>query len=99
MSHIMPNRTDVRAPANALAWSPTHGFIVDHTQLGRLYSEGALLLDVNAEGQVQDVEGHAPLVAVLRIEHDVSLLAHEVINLYERLLDAAEAAVDTLTRR
>lgn len=93
-SAASPEPVQAPAPRGALGWSAGRGFITNHHELDDARAESEVVLDV--EGVVRDVEGSAPLAAVMRLDRDVAALASELANLHQRLLDIAEAAVDRL---
>lgn len=91
MTNMMPDPPDVRAPNDAVAWSPTHGFIFDPAEHQALLDHGDVVLGVNKIGDVTDVEDTS-LVALIRIERGV-------VDLYDRLRDIADHATDRLAAR
>jgi hypothetical protein len=93
-SAASPEPVQVPAPRGALGWSAARGFITDRHELNDAQAASEAVLDV--EGVVRDVEGNAPLAAVMRLDRDVAELASELASLHQRLLDTAEAAVDRL---
>lgn len=68
---------DVVAPAHALGWSPSRGFITHVDELLEARGEGELLMDVtDAEhgapfGIVADVEGECPLAVAVRMDRQL----------------------------
>jgi hypothetical protein len=95
MNAVMPDPEDV--PRAARAWSARYGFLTDVVGVTEAHDEGAVVLSVD-DGMVRDVDGDAPLAAVVRIDRDVVALASEVENLHVRLFDVFEYALDALAR-
>lgn len=97
MNAVMPDPEDVPAPRAARAWSARYGFLTDVVGVTEAHDEGAVVLSVD-DGMVRDVDGDAPLAAVVRIDRDVVALVSEVENLHVRLFDVFEYALDALER-
>ncbi|HSJ45287.1 MAG TPA: hypothetical protein VK923_11455 [Euzebyales bacterium] len=85
--------TDVQAPAEALAWSPAHGFVVDLAELLEARGEGERTLEVTDApdghpfGVIADVEGEAPLASLIRVDRMLVDMQRAQRALAERLAD------------
>jgi hypothetical protein len=94
---VSPEPVHAPAPRGARGRSAARGFITNRRELDDARAGSEVVLVV--EGVVRDVEGSAPLAAVVRLDRDVAALARELANLDERLLDVAEAAADRFAAR
>jgi hypothetical protein len=86
---------DVRAPAGAVGWTPRSGWVYEPVDLPTRVTNGDYVLVVGErDGMVRGVTAvtTAPLVAVLRIDT-------ELTELRDRLTQVAETAVDLLAAR
>ena len=88
--------TDVQAPAEALAWSPSRGFIVDLDELLEARGEGEVVLEVTDApddgpyGVIAEVEGDCPLAVAIRLDGMLTAMHRAQRALAERLHDIAE---------
>ena len=83
---------NVVAPAGALAWCPSFGFVFDADTLLEACGEGELLLDVE-DDVVGDVEGPAPLAALVRVDRQLDELRQLHAKLAERVPNAGDVLV------
>jgi hypothetical protein len=88
----------VRAPVEALGWSPQRGWLTSADELDEAMLEGELVLSADDDGWVRDVEGDCSLALAMRIDREVTQLSIAFTDLYERLLNAAEEYTQALSR-
>jgi hypothetical protein len=98
MNIVQPDPTDVPAPSGALAWPPTRGFITDPSELFESNGEGELVLAVE-DGIVAGVEDDCPLAVAIRQDRELLDLRRDLGDLYARMLDVFETALEVLTAR
>lgn len=91
MNDLMLDPEDVEAPPGALGWSARHGFLRDVAALDEAHGEGVVVL-VAEDGIVRDVEGDAPLGAVVRLDSDVAVLSDQLAGLRGALQEIVVAA-------
>ena len=85
----MPDSTrNVRAPQGALAWTAVHGWLYEHEMAPSPTDTRDLLLVVSEDGYLRGVAFHdrAPLVAVLRIDGDLTEIVARIDNLADRVV-------------
>jgi hypothetical protein len=94
VSNSQPPLESVRAPQGAVGWTPRNGFIYEPVDLPTRVTDGDYVLVVSDDGFIRGVTAvtTAPLVAVLRIEADVT-------ELIQALYDIAEHVAQRLTER
>lgn len=92
--------------AGVLGWSAQRGPITSRPELASAVRDGEAVLHATAEHVICSVHGDAPLIAVVRLDNDVAVLARQIMalagevdELRSRLTDIAEAAVEALVRR
>jgi hypothetical protein len=98
MNDVVPDPVDVAAPVQALAWSPSRGFIVDLDDLTEARLEGEHVLEVTDAtdgapfGVVADVEGEAPLAVDVRQDRELAEVRTVLARVVDRLagVDVAE---------
>jgi hypothetical protein len=85
---------DVRAPAGAVGWTPSTGYVFEPVDLPTRVTDGDYVLIVSADGLVKGVTPvtTAPLVAQLRLETELA----EVVS---ALHDVAETFAARLAER
>lgn len=104
MNDVQPNAVAVRAPAGALAWSVSRGFIFNVDELDDSHDEGEMTLLITNRrqrretGVVDGIEGDAPLAALIRIDRQLIDLARYVEDVHIRLGDIGEAIVAVAAR-
>jgi hypothetical protein len=100
------NTDNVTMPPGVLGWTARRGPITTPGELIAAVRAGETVHPADDAHVIAAVEGHAPLVAVVRIDHDVAALVRQVTDLtlqvddlHNRLVDITETAVETLARR
>jgi hypothetical protein len=100
MNELLPDPVDVIAPAGAVAWSPSRGFITDTDDLWEARGEGEHVLTVtdtttgDAMAVVAAVEGDAPLAVSVRQDRQIALLDRRMIEVAAALAGLADVLGD-----
>lgn len=85
----------LRAPQGARAWTPSRGFVYEHSETAAAVEAGDSVHVVSRDGFLRGVSptNRAPLRALLRIETDLAELVQRLGDLADSVagLDAAEA--------
>lgn len=98
MNDLLPDPVDVQAPAGALGWTASRGFITDTDELYEARLEGELMLEVTDPpdpqpwGVVADVEGDCPLAVAVRVDREVAELRRLHVRLAARVSDLGDRA-------
>ena len=92
MNDLMPDPVDVLAPAGALGWSASRGFIDSPGELFEAQGEGEVVLDVDDDQVLRDVEGDAPLAVTVRHDRELTDVRRVTAGLAVRVSDLGDRA-------